>query len=94
LALLRFDDAIDIVGLSNYLIHTRGRAGAKAPIKQTLLEQIKEDRPLVPGLPLLSGVRVGDLSAEEFNTLLAKSIEEGYNKSMYNSRPSPSIIDG
>lgn len=94
LALLRFDDAIDIVGLSNYLLHTKGRAGAQAPVKKTLLERIKTNEPLVPGVPLLSGVNINELTKEEINQLLANAVTAGYNDSRYNSRKQPRIIAG
>jgi hypothetical protein len=94
LALLRFDDAIDIIGLSNYLIHTKGRAGAKAPIKKTLLERIKTNEPVVPGIPLLSGVNVNDLTQEEIKQLVANKAEAGYNRGRFRTRPQPVIVAG
>jgi hypothetical protein len=92
LALLRFDDAIDIVGLSNYLIHTKGKFGAQAPIQKTLLDRIRSDEPVIAGIPLLSGINVNDLSAEEIHCLLVKSANIDYNKSNYESRKQPRII--
>jgi hypothetical protein len=94
LALLRFDDAIDIVGLSNYLIHTKGRVGAQAPIKKTLLDHIKTGEPIVAGVPLLSGVNVNKLSAEEIHLLLAKKTEMQYNVGKHKSRKQPRIVVG
>ena len=92
LALLRFDDAIDIIGLSNYLIHTKGRTGAQTPIKKTLLDHIKTGEQIVPGVPLLSGVNVNKLTAEEIHALLAKRVSMDYNKSNYESRKPVRII--
>lgn len=94
LALLRFDDAIDIVGLSNYLIHTKGRTGAQAPVKKSLLDHIKTGEQIVPGIPILSGVNVNKLTAEEIHALLAKEATRGYNKGKYESRKPPRIISG
>ena len=92
LALLRFDDAIDIVGLSNYLIHTKGRFNTQAPLQKTLIDRIRENDPLVAGIPLLSGLSVNNLTAQEIHALLAKSAESGYNKENYKTRKAPSII--
>jgi hypothetical protein len=92
LALLRFDDAIDIVGLSNYLIHTKGRTGSLAPIKKTLADRIRTDDQIVHGIPLLSGMSVNDLSPEELHALLAKHANSRYNKENYRVQPQPRII--
>lgn len=92
LALLRFDDAIDIIGLSNYLIHTKGRIGSLAPIQKSLVDRINTNEPIVAGVPLLSGMSVNDLSRAELHALLAKSTEVRYNGSKYRTQPAPRII--
>ena len=92
LALLRFDDAIDIVGLSNYLLHTKGRMGEIAPTKKTLLDRIKTNEPVVAGIPILSGVDINKLSAQEIHQLLAQNANVLYNKGNYRTRERPNTI--
>jgi len=91
LALLRYDDAIDTVAMSIFLVHTRGRESAKAPAKKTLSQQIKSGEPIAPGLPLLSGVNPSDLTAEEMRNLLA-NFYSPQNEGKYKTRNKPNII--
>ncbi len=81
LALLRFDDAIDTLAMSQYVVHARGMRGrGKKSGDKTLLEQIREGRSVVPGLPLLSGIDPSSLSGEELSALLENHYRKGYNK--------------
>ncbi len=74
LALLRFDDAIDVVAMTQYTVHNKGVKSAKrVDQKRTLVEQIKSNRPLVPGIPILSGVNSSDLNREEIAALLDRA---------------------
>jgi hypothetical protein len=92
LALLRFDDAIDVVAMSSFLVHTRGRGTTTTPAKGTLLQQLKSGEPIVPGLPILSGVNPAEIGPEEMSILLANFYSAVYNKENYRSRPRPNII--
>lgn len=94
LALLRFDDAIDTVALSNFLIHTRGQRGAKDPEKKNLLQQIKDNEPVVPGIPLLSGVSANMLTEEQINQLFYQYFKNKTQKNGFMTRPKPRIIIG
>lgn len=92
LALLRFDDAIDCVALSNYLVHAKGHATVQEATKKTLVERIRHEEPVVPGIPLLSGVRPSSLSQEEIDALLANFIERQYTIANHETRGKPTII--
>lgn len=92
LALLRYDDFIDTIGMSTFLVHARGKESAKAPAKKTLSQRIKSGESVAPGLPLLSGVSITDLTAEQVNILLDKQYSGRYNKENYKTRPRPNII--
>jgi len=94
LALLRHDDAIDTVAMSNYLIHNKGRRRMKEQTKKTLTEELKQNTPIAPGLPLLSGVIPSNLTKEQFNILIANHAAEAYNKENYATRSKPTIITG
>ena len=80
LALLRFDDAIDTVAMGQYVIHARG---AKGPIidpgQMTLAERIQTNTPIVPGIPILSGVNMSQITEEVLEALIDKSIKNRYN---------------
>lgn len=92
LALLRHDDAIDCVALSNYLLHTRGRKAARDPVKKSLAEQIRTDEPLVRGLPVLSGLSASNLTEDQVNALLQRYFMDRHKKEQYVTRPRPNII--
>lgn len=92
LSLLRYDDALDCIAMSTYLVHTRGKETANAPIKKTLTERIRRDESEAPGLPLLSGVAPADLSEEQIHLLLEKDLDRRYNVSEGKTRPRPNII--
>ena len=92
LALLRFDDAIDCVGLSNYLLHTKGARRPKDPPKKSLLHELRTQTPAAPGLPLLSGMSGGNMTQEQVDTLLYNYFKDRCQKHGFMSRPRPSII--
>lgn len=92
LALLRYDDFIDTVSMSTFLVHARGRESAKAPSKMTQTERIKSGVPVAPGLPLLSGVSASDLTPEQMNFILAKRYDDAYNIVKHETRKKPNII--
>jgi hypothetical protein len=95
LALLRYDDFIDTVAMSSFLVHAKGRESAKAPAKKTLTEEIKTGEPVVPGMPLLSGVNISALTPEQIDLILAKWYEGQYTKDgNYLTRPRPNVIKG
>lgn len=80
LALLRFDDAIDAVSMSQYVIHARGTRGpAVGDTELTMAERIAQNSPIIPGLPVLSGIGSNDLTPEMLEALIDKSIKKRYN---------------
>ena len=92
LALLRYDDFIDTVAMSTFLVHARGKESARPPAKKTLTQQIKSGEPIAPGLPLLSGINPSELTPEQINILLDKYYSDRYNKENYKTRDKPNII--
>lgn len=94
LALLQYDDFIDTISMSSFLVHAKGHESAKPPAKKTLTEEIKSGEPIAPGLPLLSGVNPSNLVPEQIDFLLAKKYSDSYNKENYKTRPKPNIIRG
>ena len=91
--LLRFDDFIDTVAMSSYLIHAKGRGEVKPPTKKTLTQEIKTNEPAAPGLPVLSGVNTSTLTPEQVNLILANKYDSYYTKeNNAESRPRPNII--
>ena len=97
LALLRFDDAIDSISMSQYVIHTKGiRGGRKGPDlnDKPLHERIKEGRPLVVGLPVLSGVTPSDLTHADVAALMDKAYVTQQNRTNNKySRRRPNVTD-
>jgi hypothetical protein len=80
LALLQFDDAIDTVAMSQYVVHSKGARGPAADAGElTLAERITRNIPVVPGIPLLSGVRMQDIDTEVLEALIDKSMKKKYN---------------
>ncbi|KKN65982.1 hypothetical protein LCGC14_0475740 [marine sediment metagenome] len=94
LELLRHDDAIDTVAMAQYVVHAKGMGHAPPEnANPTLLERLKTGVPLVPGLPLLSGIDMGELSDVEIETLIDKAYEKAYNnKSKFALRRRPNVI--
>ena len=92
LALLRYDDLIDCIALSNYLLHTRGRKAARDPVRKTLAEQIQSNEPAARGLPLLSVISGSTLSWEQIDALLCKHYDDTYKKNLFTTRAKPNIV--
>ena len=92
LALLRYDDAIDTIAMSTFLVHARGKESVRIPAKKTLTEEIKSGEPIVPGLPLLSGVNPDSLTPEQMDFILANFYSSRYNESKYETRKRPNIV--
>jgi len=92
LALLTHDDAIDTIAMSNYLIHTKGRAQTAAPVRRTLVDQIRRDEPLVPGLPLLSGISASQLTGEELAAIIQTAIDNSLLREFENTRPPANVV--
>jgi len=92
LSLLRHDDEIDTVALSNYLLHTKGRKNAKDPVRKSLTDQIKDNEPVCRGLPVLSGVGASNLTDEQVSALLIRHFKDQANEPKFISRKRPSII--
>lgn len=92
LALLRWDDAIDSVAMSTYMVHARGRSKIETATKPNLLQQIKSNHPVVPGLPLLSGVNLNNLTMEELTALINKFADDGQWTGGEQTREKPNIL--
>jgi len=83
LALLPFDDAIDTVAMSQYIVHSRGVHSIHEPNKEkSRLQRIKEGQPPVPGakLPIVSGAELDSLTDEEWMALLDRHYKKTYNE--------------
>jgi hypothetical protein len=82
LALLQHDDVIDTIGMSKHVIKTKGRQFRRERGKPGLLERIIRRQPLVPGLPLLSGVSSAEISDEMTNILSHQARERKIDKAI------------
>ena len=92
LALLRHDDAIDCVAMSQFLVHAKGREQRGIPTKRTLIDRIKTDQPPAPGLPMLSGLSANQLTTEEIHTLISEAVKKSQHKAFEQTRPPANII--
>lgn len=83
MAMLRFDDAIDTLAMSQYIVHSKGVKSrlTNEKDKKSLMSQIKAGRSIIPGMPILSGVNSTDLTAEQLYALLDKTYTDAENKS-------------
>jgi hypothetical protein len=95
LALLPFDDAIDTVAMSQYMIHSRGIQSMTEENKDpNLLSRIKAGKPLAKGLPLIMADEITQLGQLELDALVDRKRTKGYNR-IHKKRPDvkrPSII--
>lgn len=69
LALLQHDDALDTIAMSKYVVKTRGGQFKREVGKSGLKERIIKNQPVVPGIPLLSGVNSAEISDEMMNIM-------------------------
>ncbi|MCK4827862.1 hypothetical protein KA005_69680, partial [bacterium] len=69
LALLQHDDALDTVAMSKYVVKTRGGQFKREVGKSGLKERILKNQPIIPGLPLLSGVPTAEITDEMMNIM-------------------------
>lgn len=87
LALLPFDDAIDTVSMAKHVIKGRGSHLKRERGAPSLTDRIIKGKPLVPGMPLLSGVASSELSDTDLNILSQKRHGKKKNVSRYRERP-------
>ena len=69
LALLQHDDALDTLGMSKHVIKTKGGQFKREVGKAGLLERIIKNQPLVPGMPVLSGVSTSAITGQMLNIM-------------------------
>jgi hypothetical protein len=69
LALLPHDDFIDTISMSKYVVKTKGRKYHAARSQPSLTERILRNKPIVKGLPLLSGVSSAEITDTDMNIL-------------------------
>jgi hypothetical protein len=87
LALLRYDDALDTVAMTQYVVHSKGvRAAKPRPDRTTLTEQIKTGRSLIRGIPILSGINSNELTNEQLAILMDKHYAKMRNSSRSRNR--------
>jgi hypothetical protein len=75
LALLVKDDAIDTVAMTQYVIKTKGTQNKIIEEMPTLRKRLISGKPLVKGMPLLSGVSPDQLSAADIEALIDKKLK-------------------
>ena len=80
LALLRFDDAIDTLAMSQYVVHAKGVTIPEPLREMSLSDRIRQNKPLVAGVPLISGLGSEDLKGEVLQAIVDKSHENSYNE--------------
>jgi len=93
LALLQHDDIIDTVGMSKYVVKTKGGQFRKERGQVGLLERITKNMPIIPGMPLLSGVRPAELSDEMLNIMSQRARKRNIDPTTRRiERKNPKII--
>ncbi len=85
LAMLRFDDAIDTLAMSAYVIHGKGVQGPQQPRDPSLEQRIKDGDLMVAGaVPLLSGLNANQMSGEVLDALVDRAYSRAYNSDSRN----------
>lgn len=79
LALLRYDDAIDTIAMNQYIIHSRGQKFEMEKPPSTLADRIRNNDPLVKGMPVLGPQDLQKLNTESIIALMDKTYKSGYN---------------
>lgn len=69
LALLPHDDVIDTVGMSKYVVKTKGGTLRRERGQLGLLERIIKNQPILQGSPILDGVSSAEISDEMMNVM-------------------------
>jgi len=87
LALLQFDDIIDTVAMTQYVVHSKGGSSSVESGELSLNDRLRDGIPVVPGIPLLSGINANDLTGEQVEILLDKYYKNDYNKNNQGRRP-------
>lgn len=73
MALLRYDDAIDAVAMHQYVIHNRGTFWADEPTPLTLADRIRQNKPMAPGLPIITANDLNRIDEDTMGALLDKA---------------------
>lgn len=79
MALLPFDDAIDVVAQGNYVIHSRGSTKPDEKKEQTLADKINMGKVKEGGVPILSGLDSSQMTPDIIKALLDRSTKVRYN---------------
>ena len=69
LALLPHDDVIDTLSMNQYIVKSRGGKYRPESRKSSLLKRIIDNKPVVPGKPILSGIPTSQITEEMVNVL-------------------------
>jgi hypothetical protein len=69
LALLPHDDVIDTLSMNQYIVKSRGGKYRPESRKSSLLKRIIDNKPVVPGQPILSGVPTDQITEEMVNVM-------------------------
>jgi hypothetical protein len=77
LSMLEHDDMIDLIGMTNYVVHSRGAKDKAADRPLSIAQRILKNIPIVKGLPILSGVNADELSQEDVDALMQKVYTTG-----------------
>jgi hypothetical protein len=93
LALLPHDDVIDTIAESKYVVKTKGSSLRRDRGQPGLLERIMQNKPLLPGVPLLDGVSSAEISNEMCDVLSKRARVRVINPNNRRiERPNPKII--
>lgn len=71
LALLQHDDIIDTISMSQFVVKGRGGRYKPEDKRSSLLKRIIANKPLVPGMPIISGVPMNKITDEMVGILEA-----------------------
>jgi hypothetical protein len=81
LALLVKDDAIDTVAMTQYVIKTKGAGRTLVDSTPSLTKRLRDNKPLISGMPMLSGVGLNQLTEEDLEILIDKKLKNAMIKS-------------
>lgn len=90
LALLVHDDAIDTLAMTKYVLKIRGGQIRRELKRSGLLDRIIKGTPVVPGLPVLSGISSAEVTDEMTNILsqqARKRLTETRDRKLRRRRP-------
>jgi hypothetical protein len=77
--LLRFDDAIDAVAMSHYVVHGKGSKDFPSTRESTVADKIRAGHLTEHGVPILSGMNAEDIDQETMRVLIDAQYKRGVN---------------